>query len=42
MPFSAGWTCSADHVECCGFTRKTPMDWCVLTKHTHTRPLTSI
>jgi hypothetical protein len=24
-----GWGCSYDHPECCGFTRKTPMDWYV-------------
>lgn len=24
-----GWTCSFNHSECCGFSRKTPMDWYV-------------
>eukprot|EP01047_Picozoa_sp_COSAG01_P039730 COSAG01_NODE_3299_length_6296_cov_243.565112_10_plen_69_part_00 len=24
-----GWSCSVEHIECCGFTRKTPMDWYV-------------
>ena len=24
-----GWTCSLEHFECCGFTRKSPMDWYV-------------
>eukprot|EP01043_Picozoa_sp_COSAG02_P033016 COSAG02_NODE_2233_length_9425_cov_2.280399_2_plen_271_part_00 len=24
-----GWSCSVEHAECCGFLRKTPMDWYV-------------